>query len=183
MMRHCDDIAEDPSSPACVRAYLSVARAPAHGYGMKCPPLFATLPVALTGRKWTGERDQKGEPIMDPVELPAGTRVRVVMASRFGDVGITPKLDAEHGYVLRVGLDQLSDFGDAPMSERFKVVDGSTSCHCCFEATVVDTTKPIVFGDKPYIRDGEPQFEAICECFDKADAERIAAAMNGKEAA
>ena len=34
--------------------------------------------------------------------LAAGTRVAVVMASRFGDVGITDDLDAEHGYSRRI---------------------------------------------------------------------------------
>jgi hypothetical protein len=47
------------------------------------------------------------------------------------------------------------------MAERFKVVDGSESAHCCFVATVVND-----------------DFEEICECFERADAERIAAALN-----
>lgn len=34
--------------------------------------------------------------------LPKGTRVNVVMASRMGDVGITPDLDADRGYVVRI---------------------------------------------------------------------------------
>lgn len=34
--------------------------------------------------------------------IPKGTRIKVVMASRMGDVGITPKLDAHHGYVIRI---------------------------------------------------------------------------------
>ena len=41
-----------------------------------------------------------------------GKRVRVVMASRFGDVGITSNLDAEHGYDTRVSLAELSNFSD-----------------------------------------------------------------------
>jgi hypothetical protein len=45
---------------------------------------------------------------------------------------------------------------------RYKVVDGSVSQHCCFEATVVDTSNN----------------ESLCECFDKADAHKIAIAMN-----
>jgi len=34
--------------------------------------------------------------------LEAGTRVKVTMASRFGDVGITPNLTAKNGYDFRV---------------------------------------------------------------------------------
>jgi hypothetical protein len=41
-----------------------------------------------------------------------GKRVRLVMASRFGDVGITTNLKAERGYEARVGLHDLSDFSD-----------------------------------------------------------------------
>ena len=41
---------------------------------------------------------------VDAVEkiIPAGTKVRIVMMSRFGDVGITDQLD-ETGYCARVG--------------------------------------------------------------------------------
>ena len=34
--------------------------------------------------------------------LRKGSRVKVVMASRMGDVGITPNLDAHNGYVVRI---------------------------------------------------------------------------------
>lgn len=44
----------------------------------------------------------------------------------------------------------------------YKVVEGSNSNHCCFEASVM--------------KEGSDQ--AICECFHKADAERICAALN-----
>lgn len=83
--RHCDDIADDPKTPACVSDFLNHARAPAHGSMLDTPrpPLFAK---------------HDGKP------------VRVVMASRFGDVGITEKLDAENGYSLRVMVGELSDF-------------------------------------------------------------------------
>lgn len=57
---------------------------------------------------------------------------------------------------------------------RYKVVEGSQSAHCCFEATVVDTTKPVMIGGKQY----KDQFDAVCECFDYSEAERIAQAMN-----
>jgi hypothetical protein len=42
-----------------------------------------------------------------------GTRVRVVMASRLGDVGITKILKDENGYTDRVFVQELSNFGGA----------------------------------------------------------------------
>jgi hypothetical protein len=80
---HCDDIADAKDAPECVLAFLAIARAPAHGIGRETPKLFATLD---------------------------GHRVRVVMASRFGDVGVTRHLDRDHGYEKRVYLPTLSDF-------------------------------------------------------------------------
>lgn len=46
--------------------------------------------------------------------LEKGSRVNVVMASRMGDVGITPNLEAEHGYVVRINCieDDWDMFGD-----------------------------------------------------------------------
>lgn len=58
--------------------------------------------------------------------------------------------------------------------QRFKVVKGSQSCHCCFEATVVDTTKPVMIGGEHY----EGQFEPVCECFEVEDAETVCHALN-----
>ena len=88
---HCDD-AIHSDLPLCVRYFLLVERLPAVDgcvitamHGM--PKCFATH---------------------------KGKRVRLVMASRFGDVGITRKLDAERGYDARVNLSELSDFGDKP---------------------------------------------------------------------
>jgi hypothetical protein len=60
------------------------------------------------------------------------------------------------------------------VAERYKVVDGSQSSHCCFEATVVDTTRPIMIRGEHY----ENQFESVCECFEIADAENIVRALN-----
>lgn len=62
--------------------------------------------------------------------------------------------------------------------KRYIVVDGSQTGHCCFDATVVDTTKPTMIGGEHY--NGE--FEPVCECFDRADAERITDALNVAEA-
>lgn len=83
---HCDDLRRTRTLPMCVLDYLEIARAPAHGHG-NAPPLFATY---------------------------NGTRVRVVMASRFGDVGITDDLAATAGYSKRVFLPDLTDFSSSP---------------------------------------------------------------------
>jgi len=41
----------------------------------------------------------------------AGTTVKVVMVSRFGDVGITDKLDSEHGYGMRgIDIEKLDEY-------------------------------------------------------------------------
>lgn len=58
--------------------------------------------------------------------------------------------------------------------ERFKVVDGSQSCHCCFVCTVVDTTKPVMIGDHQY----RNQFDPVCECFSDEEAAMICNALN-----
>lgn len=60
------------------------------------------------------------------------------------------------------------------MSERYKVVPGSQSSHCCFEWTVVDATRPIMIGGEHY--NGE--YESVCECFEEADARLIADSLN-----
>jgi hypothetical protein len=83
---HCDDLIDNRSMPACVHAFLVAARAPGHGRP-GVPRLFATY---------------------------EGKRVRVVMASRFGDVGITEDLAAETGYTKRLHLPELADFSETP---------------------------------------------------------------------
>lgn len=77
------------------------------------PYKFATLrkPVEMWHYRqfWVGN-----EPQFDKVECPAGTRVKIVMVSRFGDVGITENLNAETGYGARVALEDLCDFSETP---------------------------------------------------------------------
>lgn len=87
--KHCDDYIDDETQPACLRAFLDHARSPAHGMlrDKPRPALFA---------------DYHGE------------RVRVVMASRFGDVGITSNLSAERGYDRRVAVGDLASFSTTP---------------------------------------------------------------------
>lgn len=86
---HCDDYAADPAGHPAARKYIDHARSPGHGMMQPKPhpKLFATYD---------------------------GVRVRVVSASRLGDVGITSDLTAEYGYELRVFVDQLTDFGEEP---------------------------------------------------------------------
>lgn len=43
-----------------------------------------------------------------------GERVRVTMASRFGDVGISRDPVKAHGYFKRVYLPELTDLSEAP---------------------------------------------------------------------
>lgn len=64
---------------------------------------------------------------------------------------------------------------------RYRVVSGSESGHCCFVASIVDTKYPVIIHGKHYIKgDGEPAFEAVCECFNMQDAINIVHALNEK---
>jgi len=96
--KHCDEYIEDPSQPECLRKFLDRARSPAHGMLSKepYPKLFATY----QGKDWMGVRK--------------GDRVRVVMASRMGDVGCTKNLNADVGYQIRTAIADLSDFSETP---------------------------------------------------------------------
>lgn len=49
----------------------------------------------------------QGEWIAREYIIPAGTPVKVVMVSRFGDCGITTDLKAENGYDSRVQPEEL----------------------------------------------------------------------------
>ena len=72
------------------------------------PWRFGLLRKAVTLREWVGHKcNERGEPIMVPRDIPAGTKVKIVMVSRFGDVGITDDLDAENGYGARIELDDM----------------------------------------------------------------------------
>ena len=95
--KHCDDYIDDPTQPEVLRKFLERARSPAHGMMLKEP--FPKLFAVYNGVDWRG--------------VAKGDRVRIVMASRLGDVGITNNLDAEH-YMARCFVDQLTDFQDTP---------------------------------------------------------------------
>lgn len=89
---HCDDYVDNPRGNSQARWFIFIHRLPAilqilaaeHGCA---PRLFA---------------DYRGE------------RVRVTMASRLGDVGITSNLDAEYVYTDRVKVGDLSNFAKTP---------------------------------------------------------------------
>ena len=114
MSVHCDDLIEDEGQPACLRTYLEYNRRPAIDKELSEadePRLFATLKADKLGRAYLGYWDHKG-PVMQPMPMKPGQTVRVVMASRFGDVGITPVLKNASGYVARVLVSDLENFSD-----------------------------------------------------------------------
>jgi hypothetical protein len=49
----------------------------------------------------------------DWIDLKKGSLVKVVMCSRFGDVGITPDLKTDRGYIVRVDPEILTEEPDA----------------------------------------------------------------------
>ena len=65
------------------------------------PWRIGTLRRDTVFRTWHGHG---AEPEFTERIVPAGTRVRIVMASSFGDVGITTDLSAETGHRARVAL-------------------------------------------------------------------------------
>lgn len=106
--RHCDDYIRDKAQPKALRKFLLYKRIPAYwqivhwkdSWGI--PALFATLTCPHEEAKKHCEK----------YDVRDGKRVRVVMASRFGDVGITHYMGREHGYEVRVPLEWLKDFSE-----------------------------------------------------------------------
>lgn len=103
-MKTCDAFINDKTQPKALRKFLLFKRIPANWScrwverGWPVPVLFATLPK----HRGIGGGYKKG------------FRVRVTMASRFGDVGITRNLEQSHGYYDRVAVEQLTNFSEAP---------------------------------------------------------------------
>ena len=53
---------------------------------------------------------ENNEPVMREEIVPAGTTVKIVMVSRFGDIGVTTDLTAYRGnYGARISFDQLEN--------------------------------------------------------------------------
>lgn len=55
------------------------------------------------------------------------------------------------------------------MMDRYKVVKGSESVHCCFEFTILDS------------QGTDKDFGNICECFDEETANRICRLLNQEQ--
>lgn len=115
MAKHCYDYIDDPAQPECLRRFLDY----------HCRPAALKYP---TGREDfdRGLEERLGMPMWrDPVPVlfaqHEGRPVRVTMASRFGDVGITDHLDAERGYDERVAVEDLTHFSDAAPEPRVTV--------------------------------------------------------------
>jgi len=60
--------------------------------------------------------------------------------------------------------------------KHYEVRDGSESGHCCFVATVVDTTK-----QTHIVANGRPVYEVVCECFSREAADEVCAALNASD--
>jgi hypothetical protein len=65
--------------------------------------------------------------------------------------------------------------------KRFIVFKGSASSHCCFVATVMDKSKPLMIGGEHYKDDSGEHYESVCECFSLDYANVIADALNKGE--
>ena len=91
MMKHCDDYVEDFKQPDCLVWFIFINRLPA---------TLKHLAFRVLDEKPKLFADFKGQ------------RVRVVMASRLGDVGITYDLSKENGYDTRVYVEELDNFSD-----------------------------------------------------------------------
>ena len=74
------------------------------------------------------------------------------------------------------------------MTERYRVVNRSTSGHCCFGFSVVDMQTPeMIAAGTPaahqYVSRHGPQYESVCECWDAEAAQMICDALNERATA
>lgn len=107
--RHCDDYIDDPTQPECLRRFLAYSRLPAAAkYPTGDADYDAGMEAHLGCPMWR-------DPVPTLFADHDGRRVRVTMASRFGDVGITNNLAALNGYGRRVAVEDLSNFGETPV--------------------------------------------------------------------
>lgn len=65
---------------------------------------------------------------------------------------------------------------------RYIIMEGSISAHCCFEFSVLDTTKPEIIGGKHFEGLKGKHYEAVCECFDEKSAILICNSLNAPNA-
>ncbi|BEV43986.1 hypothetical protein CRBSH125_01690 [Afipia carboxidovorans] len=113
--RHCDEFIDDALAPECLRHWLSYHRRAAV---LKRPDLHGAPPYAVEAAlKWIMP-ELRSYLWTDPEPVLFATfeskRVRCVMASRFGDIGITKNLDADRGYDRRVSVSALTEFSTEP---------------------------------------------------------------------
>lgn len=91
-MKHCDDYIDDKSQPKMLRDFLRYHRWPAH-WQYRAEMLKVKKPLLFADYE--------------------GKRVKVTMASRFGDVGITTNLYSDKpGYSETVAVEQLTNFSN-----------------------------------------------------------------------
>jgi hypothetical protein len=111
---HVDDILDDRFANNALKAFLYIMRAPAHVQAAfkDKPRLFAKLSKDVHYYSDDLLRAEDFFQCEPDLTIPAGTIVRVVMASRMGDLGITTDLSKSHGYTARVLADVLTDFTD-----------------------------------------------------------------------
>jgi len=63
------------------------------------------------------------------------------------------------------------------VKERYKIVEGSDSGHCCFECSILDTYRKEAYTKA----DGSPYYVCVAECFYKEDAVNIVNTLNSLE--
>ena len=61
---------------------------------------YCTTALPLEMHKWNGIHPVEQNVTL--VTIPADTPLKIVMVSRFGDIGLTDDLQAEYGYHVRV---------------------------------------------------------------------------------
>lgn len=69
--------------------------------------------------------------------------------------------------------------------ERFRIINGSDSGHCCFKYSIVDTSKSQWEGYHEEVRLNSRDIKeygfvyvSVCECFELKDAELVCKALN-----
>lgn len=121
--KHCDDYIDDPSQPECLRKFLEYGRAPGHGHDLgEKPKLFATL--VCPGKRELAFVVRNGG--------KNGMRVKVNMASRMGDVGVSKDFKSDFGYFVRVPVEWLKEFSAESQNDKApRGKPAPTQCHGC----------------------------------------------------
>lgn len=104
MPKHWQEYVYDKMYPKCLRDFLRCHRWPTHVKAKLIsegtwtePELYATIIQDKDG--W-----------LERHGLKIGERVKIVMVSRFGDVGITNALQVKYGYKVRTYIENLGNF-------------------------------------------------------------------------